>query len=296
MFPRISLLILFALSIVPSIADAQSTNRRLQVAVLNFGDSDIGKLAAEKFTSNLRRNEDIFLLDGDQAYAAAKGVGYPGSLNMSLQDARALGAAIGCDYFFIGDAQTVRRSSSNALIYFESYASIFLVRARSGELLLWQRPSFQASTAEAANALLVAEISSGGFGRTYLIAIHRAGEDERIAREAPIDDSTPVLEAPDDQTIAAQKGLKLPRPFRRLQPAYPESAARAEAEATVDVLLDLDARGEVMHASVARWAGFGLDEATLETVRQLHFFPALRNGTPIPIRVLLRYNFRKPPK
>jgi hypothetical protein len=45
---------------------------------------------------------------------------------------------------------------------------------------------------------------------------------------------------------------------------------------------------------VARWAGFGLDEATVNTVRQLHFFPAHRDGVPIPMRVLLRYNFRKP--
>ncbi len=29
---------------------------------------------------------------------------------------------------------------------------------------------------------------------------------------------------------------------------------------------------------------------------QMHFFPAMRNGTAIPMRVLLRYNFRKPPR
>jgi len=27
----------------------------------------------------------------------------------------------------------------------------------------------------------------------------------------------------------------------------------------------------------------------------MHFFPAMRDGAPIPLRVLLRYNFRKPP-
>jgi TonB family protein len=79
-------------------------------------------------------------------------------------------------------------------------------------------------------------------------------------------------------------------------PAYPDTAARAEAEATVDVLVDLDASGEVMQVEVARWAGFGLDQATVDTVRRLHFFPAMRDGVAIPIRVLLRYNFRKPAK
>jgi TonB family protein len=71
-------------------------------------------------------------------------------------------------------------------------------------------------------------------------------------------------------------------------------AARADAEGTVDVLVDLDTEGEVNRIEVTRWAGFGLDEATVNTVRQLHFFPALRDGVAIPIRVLLRYNFRKP--
>jgi outer membrane biosynthesis protein TonB len=37
-----------------------------------------------------------------------------------------------------------------------------------------------------------------------------------------------------------------------------------------------------------------LDESVLTTVKQLHFFPAMRNGRAIPMRVLLRYNFRKP--
>ena len=86
----------------------------------------------------------------------------------------------------------------------------------------------------------------------------------------------------------------LPRLFRRLVPPYPEAAAQGDIEAIVDVFVDLDAVGEVTRVEIARWAGFGLDESTVETVRRLHFFPALRNGTAVPIRVLLRYNFRKP--
>jgi TonB family protein len=296
MFLRILFLILLLLSAIPSITAVQTAERCIKVAVLDFGDSNPGKLAPQKLAANLRASGELNFLDRDQARAAARGAEYSGSLNMSLQEARALGAAIGCDYYFIGDAQALRRSSSNVSTYFESYASIFLVSARTGRLLLWQRPSFNAATLYAANALLFAELSSSEFARTNLVAIRRAEENERIAREASIDDLTPVLEAPDDQTIAEKQGLRLPRPYRRLQPVYPESAARAEAEATVDVLLDLDARGEVQNAAVTRWAGFGLDEATLEIVRQLHFFPALQNGTPIPIRVLLRYNFRKQPK
>jgi len=81
-----------------------------------------------------------------------------------------------------------------------------------------------------------------------------------------------------------------------LKPPYPETAARAEVEAIVDALVDIDARGEVGHVEIARWAGYGLDQSVSDTVKQLHFFPAMREGIAIPMRVLLRYNFRKPPK
>ena len=293
---RLSLLVLFVLSLLPSEIVAQAIERRTPVAVLDFGDSNFGRVAAEKVAANLREFSELNLLDRDQARTAAKGAGDDGSLNMSLEEARILGATIGCDYYLIGDAQTLRRSPSVTPAYFESYASIFVVSSRTGRLLMWQRPSFTAATSESAEKLLLADLSSAAIGRTLQAAIRRTQEDERVAREAVIASSTPVLEAPDDEKIAEQQGLRLPRPYRRLQPTYPESAARAEAEATVDVLLDLGNQGEVVHAAVVRWAGFGLDEATLESVRRLHFFPAMRNGSPIPIRVLLRYNFRKPPK
>ena len=299
MFLRLPFLILFVISPLPLETFetfGQVIERRTSVAVLDYGDSNFGRAAAERIAANLRGFSELNLLDRDQARAAAKGAGYGGSLNMSLEEARILGATIGCDYYLIGDAQTLRRSPSSAPPYFESYASIFLVSSSTGRLLMWQRPSFTAATPERAAKLLLTELSSTANGRTLQVAIRRTQEDERVARETVIESSTPLLEAPDDEKIAEQQGLRLPRPYRRRQPVYPESAARAEAEATVDVLLDLDNQGELIRATVVRWAGFGLDEATLEAVRQLHFFPAMRNGSPIPIRVLLRYNFRKPPK
>jgi TonB family protein len=127
--------------------------------------------------------------------------------------------------------------------------------------------------------------------------MRRALVEERTRRELAVGHEIPVIEvAPDDAETAIADGIQLPRPYRRLQPPYPDTAAAAEVEAVVDVVVDINRDGEVTNAWIARWAGFGLDEATLNTVRKLHFFPAMRNGTAIPLRVLLRYNFRKPPK
>ena len=269
----------------------------MPVAVLGFGESGIGRLASETLAANLESVPELLVLDRDQTRTAAKGAGHIASLNMSLQEARGLGAAIGSDYYIVGDAQTLRRSPSVGPPYFESYASVFLVSSRTGRLLKWERPSFSAATAVAAEKLLLADLSSGATRSRSLVAIRQAREDERMRREMAIESSAPLIEAaPDDDKTSLAEGLRLPRPFRRLSPPYPQTAASAEVEAIVDVLVDLDIKGDVSNAEVARWAGFGLDEATIETVRQMHFFPAMRNGTPIPLRVLLRYNFRKPPK
>lgn len=278
-------------------AGAQAPQRPVTLAVLDFGGSVIGRFSSEKLGTNLKQETGVIVLDRDQARAAAHGAGYAGSLNLSLNEARNLGAVLGCDFFILGDAQTLRRSPSTGSSYFDSYASMFLVSARTGRLVSWARPNFKAATPAEAEKSLFAELSNEVVRQRILSSILRAQEDEREERALSIDQHTPIIEAaPDDDQRAEAEGLRMPRPYRRLVPAYPETAARAEAEAMVDVLVDLDASGEVARVEIARWAGFGLDQATVATVRQLHFFPAMRNGVAIPIRVLLRYNFRKPPK
>ncbi len=278
-------------------ASGQTPEGRVTLAVLDFGDSAVGRLASEKLAANLKQETGLIVLDHDLTRAAARGAGYTGSINMSLNEARNLGEVLGADFFILGDAQTLRRSPSAGPVYFESYASVFLVSARTGRLVRWERPGFRYPTPAAAEQSLFTELSALEARHRNVISIRRAQEDERGERELTVDQHTPVIEeAPDDDKRAEAEGLRLPRPFRRLIPAYPETAAQAEVEATVDVLVDLDVSGEVKGVTVARWAGFGLDEATVDTVRQLHFFPAMRNGVAIPIRVLLRYNFRKPPR
>jgi hypothetical protein len=46
-------------------------------------------------------------------------------------------------------------------------------------------------------------------------------------------------------------------------------------------------------SKIVRWAGFGLEEAVERAVRSMNWRPAMRNGKALPMRVLLRYNFRK---
>lgn len=285
----------FVCAIVLLFLLAGNSYARTSISVLDFGATDFGKLVAEKLHAHLKARPQLFVADADLSRSAAKGVSYEGSLNLTLNEARDLGSALATDFYLLGDAQLLRRSSFDKPVYYESYVSIFLVSARTGRLLWWERPSFENYYAGQARDLLLQEVTSGDLANRLLVAMQRASEDERIQRNV-ITSSAPVIEeAPDDEKSAEAQGLRLPRPFRRLRPEYPASAARAEVEATVDVLVDVGADGEVGEVQIARWAGFGLDEATVATVKQMHFFPAMRNGAAIPMRVLLRYNFRKPP-
>jgi TonB family protein len=278
------------------VCQAQTTARKTSVAVLDFGETETGRLAAERVWQSMREAGGLQLSDREEARAAARGAGYQGSLNMTLYEARELGASLGADFFITGDAQTLRRSPSTGDIYYEAYASIFLVSSRTGRLILWERPSFQAAAPEAALEMLLKELRRGEVRDRCEVAIRRALEDESRMRALAVGRTAPLIEeAPDDLKSASAAGLKLPLPYRRLRPPYPETAARAEAEATVDVEVDIGADGEVAKVEVVRWAGFGLDDVTVNTVRQMHFRPAMRDGQAIPMRVLLRYNFRKPP-
>src|SRR3712207_1935958 len=131
---------------------AVAAARRTNVAILDFGETETGQRAASKLSTALvsGARAGMAVLDRAQSRAAARGIGYSGSLNMTLAEARDLGAAIGCDFFVTGNAQVLRRSSSAAPVYYEAYASIFIVSARTGRLVMWDHPSIEAAMSEQA--------------------------------------------------------------------------------------------------------------------------------------------------
>ena len=272
---------------------AQIYERPIEIAVVGFGDSQTASKVTEQISESLRGSQ-FRITDGDRARAAAKGVGYNGSLNMTLEDARNLASAIGCDFFITGNAQTLRRSPSTSPVYFESYASLFLVSARTGKLVFWERQEFRRPTAIEAERTLLNALSTAQTRERYQSTIRRIAEEERNFRATAIDRSAPVIELMPE--AEATNGVRAPRPFRRPKPPYPDAAAHDQVEATVDAFVDIDANGKVGPIEIARWAGYGLDESVINTVKQIDFFPAMRDGVAIPMRVLLRYNFRKPPQ
>jgi TonB family protein len=290
-------LLIVALALASANAAAAREGGRVSVAVLEMGSTPTAARAGERLTARLSSVREggarLALLDRGMSAAAARGVGYAGSLNMTLAEARALGAALGCDFFLTGDAQTIRRSSSARPVYFEAYASVFVVSARTGRLVHWDRPAAEAGDAAGAEAALLASLEARA--APYAAAIGAAAaDDERERFETAATAPSSVIDLSAD--AGADVDLREPAPYRRLRPAYTDAASRAEAEATVDAEAEIGEDGSVRLVRVVRWAGFGLDEEVVSTVRRMRFRPAERDGEPVAVRVLLRYNFRKPPK
>jgi TonB family protein len=176
--------------------------------------------------------------------------------------------------------------------YFESYASLYIVSAQTGRLVFWERLSAEAAAADAAERSLFNQLRARA--DHYAATVTRAREAERAERHTAVERDTPVIEDAPDAEAASAKDFRVPLPYRRLSPPYTDDAARAHVEATVDALVELDDKGEVQSVEIVRWAGYGLDESVAATIRQMHFRPALSEGSPVATRVLLRYNFRKP--
>jgi TonB family protein len=83
-----------------------------------------------------------------------------------------------------------------------------------------------------------------------------------------------------------------PIPIYKPEPAYSEEARKAKYQGTVVLWIVVDALGAVTDCKVVKPLGLGLDEKAVETVRTWKFKPALRSGTPVPVRVMVEVQFR----
>lgn len=224
-------------------------------------------------------------MDSDLVEMAVKSQSTENIYNLSISEAKTLGNAIGCDFFILLKAENLRRTSFAKPVYFESYAAIYLVSARTGRLVFWTLKSFIGETANVADKQLVSSLEnlSGEISRHI-----------KTAQEAKIKDIVlPNLEELPDENLPESKNFKSPLPYKRLRPAYTQTANLYGISATIDAMVDLDENGKVTRIEIIRWAGYDLDESVTETINKMQWRPALRNGKSLPIRVLLRYNFKK---
>ncbi len=204
--------------------------------------------------------------------------------NLTTPEARIIGAAIGCNFFLLVKSQNLRRYSSEKKEYFESYAAVYVVSSRTGRLVFWKLTSFNGYKSTDAAKLLI--------DSTDNLAAEIFDKLKIISKEE-FDDKLGELEEIPDASSPDAKNFRAPLPYKKLSPLYTAIANLYGVAATIDIEVDFDENGQIRRTEIVRWAGFGLDESVTETVRKMNWRPATRGGKPLPIRVLLRYNFKK---
>lgn len=222
------------------------------------------------------------IIDDGIAESAYRSVVVEDPYNLSTAEARSIGEVIGVNNFIILRSAIQRRASLGRPAYFEGYAIAYVVEARTGQLLAWFIESVEGADEKDAAAKLAIRADK---------LSKNVGDALKVNRFIYPRDPKFIEVPPENSPLA--KGLRTPVPYRRIRPEYTELASMYGVKATIDIEVDIDADGSIARTSIERWAGFGLEDSVEKTVRSMNWRPAMRDGKPLPMRVLLRYNFTK---
>ncbi len=271
----------FICGLILSFADISLAQQK--IAVLVPEKTIQSQIFIEKLENSLSNNFKV--LDDSLSEAAFRSAKYEKPFNLSLEESKNIGAAIGCDYFLLIKTASQRRYSLEKKDYYESYAVVYGVSSRTGRLVFWKLSNSEAETAEKAENKLFAltnDVSAEIFDKLKIVT-----KDELNEKAAQKLEQLPAEDSPE------AKGFRPPLPYKRIKPPYTRLADSYSVEATVDIEIDVDENGKILRTQITRWAGFGLNESVDKTIKQMNWKPADRNGKTLPMRVLLRYNFRK---
>lgn len=275
---------IFFLSVIICVVICASPLSAQKIAFLTPDKVGSSREFREKLETILSKKFQI--LDDSLAEAVSQNFGEQNIFNLTTEDAQNFGQAIGSHFFILTKSETLRRSiEEKPKFYIESYAVVYLVSSRTGRLIFWKLESFRSPTNLESEKKLTASMEN--LAREISENIKQTLEKERQ------EISPSNLEELPEENSAAAKNFRSPLPYRRLKPEYTNTANLYGITATVDAAVELDAEGEVKNIEITRWAGYGLDESVEAVIRKMQWRAAERNGKSLPIRVLLRYNFKK---
>ncbi|MBI3948926.1 MAG: energy transducer TonB [Acidobacteria bacterium] len=229
----------------------------------------------------------VVMVEPSLVKTAVSGFKYDGSLNLTVAQARDLGAAIGCDYFLLGRARLSPRSLAPDQIIYRAWLGLFLVDARSGKLAHFEFLEHQHSNSDQASHALLTELESRL--PNDLDGIHQRLGDASSSSEPR---SQNIIEINNPQGQTRSVALEPPRILISSKPVYTKAARTADVTATVELEVTFLPEGTIGPIEVVRWAGFGLDESAIDVARKLKFRPAKLNGQPVACRALVQYKFQ----
>ncbi len=118
----------------------------------------------------------------------------------------------------------------------------------------------------------------------------------RAKRVIPIRAEASNLKPPSTQSsggpYSVGGNVSAPIPIYKPEPPYSKEAREAKYQGTVVLWIVVDAQGNVTDVRVVKPLGLGLDEKAVEAVHTWKFKPAMRNSTPVPVRVTVEISFR----
>jgi TonB family protein len=95
-----------------------------------------------------------------------------------------------------------------------------------------------------------------------------------------------------ERIYAVGGDVTAPTVLQQVQPRYTDAARTVKFQGTVRVKLVVDSNGIARNVVVVKGIGTGLEESTLQALRQWRFRPATRNGRPVAVTAGIDVNFR----
>ncbi|NNF00781.1 MAG: TonB family protein [Pyrinomonadaceae bacterium] len=271
---RLVMLALF-LAFIPAAAYPQT------VALLNPEKAAHSETISKTLGTSLEKN-NIRVLDFSLGAAVFFSKDFKNPFNLTTSEARNLGNGIGCNFFVLVRSGLQRRSSFERKEYYESFVALYVVNSQTGRLRSWIFKKFEKETPQLSKTFLDKYIEETAV-KLVLESIRRSVEGVR--------NTAATRAVVSDENDPGKTG-KPPLPYRRLKPKYTDLAALYDIEATVDIEVEINEKGEVSKTDIVRWAGYGLDESVIKTVKEMQWRPGETNGKAFPMRILLRYNFK----
>lgn len=254
-----------------------------KIAVIAPEKNSLNQTFIEKLETSL--SPDFKILDDSLSETAFLSAENKTPFNLSTEEAKNIGAAIGCDYFLLIKTENLTRYSFEKKEYQESYAAVYVVSSRTGRLVFWKIINGEAQKSDEAEKKLFDSIKDLSAEISNELKI--VGKNELNEKPKKKLEELPAENSPE------AKNFRPPLPYRQIKPSYTRNAYLYSIAATVDIEVDVDDAGKILRTEIVRWAGFGLDESVEKTVRRMNWKAADRNGKSLPMRVLLRYNFKK---
>ncbi len=86
-------------------------------------------------------------------------------------------------------------------------------------------------------------------------------------------------------------GVSAPEVLRLAQPEFTEEARQANFQGSASIELIVDQQGNPQNIRIVRRLGMGLDERAVEAVRQYKFRPAMFQGHPVAVQIIVDVAF-----